>query len=45
MISDDYGVYASQETISGDIYVSEDIDEEGDPTTCENAFRNENSFK
>jgi hypothetical protein len=38
-------MHASQETISDEVYVSEDIDEEGDPTTCEKAFRNENSFK
>lgn len=44
-ISDDYEVYASQEIVNGDIYVSEYIDEECDPTTYEKAARNENSSK
>jgi hypothetical protein len=45
MIPSDYEVYTSVETESDEIYTSEDIDAEGDPTTYEEFMRSENSSK
>jgi hypothetical protein len=44
-IPDDYEVYTTEDTKSDEIYMSEDIDAEGDPTTYEEAMRSENSSK
>jgi hypothetical protein len=44
-ISDDYEVYATQDTRSDEIYMSEDIDTEGDPTTYEATMKSTNSSK
>jgi hypothetical protein len=44
-ISSDYEVYTSVDIESDEIYMSEDIDSEGDPTTYEEAMRSENSSK
>jgi hypothetical protein len=43
-ISNYYEVYASEDTIYCEIYVSEDNDCEGDPTTYEEAMRSSNSY-
>jgi hypothetical protein len=45
VIPDDYEVYESVETECDEIYMSEDIDVEGDPTTYEEAMISENSTK
>jgi hypothetical protein len=45
VIPSDYEVYASIDTKSDEIYVSENIDEEGDPTAYEEAMRSPNSSK
>jgi hypothetical protein len=44
-IPDGYEVYATEDTWSDEIYMSEDIDIEGDPTTYEAAMRSANSSK
>jgi hypothetical protein len=44
-VPSDYEVYTSVETESDEIYTSEDIDAEGDPTTYEEFMRSENSSK
>jgi hypothetical protein len=41
-IPDDYGVYTSVDIESDEIYMCEDIDAEGDPTTYETAMRSTN---
>jgi hypothetical protein len=41
-IPDDYEVYTTEDTGCGEIYISEDIDTEGDPTTYEVAMRSVN---
>jgi hypothetical protein len=45
VIPDDYEVYEIKDTRSDEIYMSEDIDTEGDPTTYEAAMRSTNSSK
>lgn len=45
MISDNYEICASEETKDCEIYVSWDIDSEGDPTAYEEAMRSPNSSK
>jgi hypothetical protein len=44
-IPDDYEVYAAEDIGSDEIYMSEDIDTKGDPTTYEAAMRSANSSK
>jgi hypothetical protein len=44
-IPDDYKVYTTEDTGSGEIYMSEKIDTEDDPTTYEAAMRSANSSK
>jgi hypothetical protein len=44
-IPDDYEVYAAENIEWDEIYMSEDIDTEGDPTTYEAAMRSANSSK
>jgi hypothetical protein len=45
VIPDDYEVYPSVDTESDEIFMSEDIDVEGDPTTYKEAMRSANSSK
>jgi hypothetical protein len=45
VIPSDYEVYTSVDTKNDEIYVSEDIDAEGDPTTYEETMRSLNSSK
>jgi hypothetical protein len=45
VIPDDYEVYAVENTECDEIYMSGDIDTEGDPTTYEAAMRSANSSK
>jgi hypothetical protein len=44
-IPDDYEVYAAKNIECDEIYMSEDIDTEGDSTTYEAAMRSANSYK
>jgi hypothetical protein len=44
-ISNGYEVYISVDRESDEIYMSEEIDAEGDPTTYEESMRSENSSK
>jgi hypothetical protein len=44
-ILNNYEFYTSVDIESDEIYMSEDIDAEGDPTTYEDAMRSENSSK
>jgi hypothetical protein len=44
-IPDDYEVYAAEDTKDDEIYMSEDIDTVGDPTSYEAAMRSANSSK
>jgi hypothetical protein len=45
VIPKDYEVYESKEIENNEVYVSEDIDTEGDPTAHEEDMRNHNSSK
>jgi hypothetical protein len=45
VILDGYEVYATENTGSDEIYMSQDIDAEGDPTTYEEAMRSANSSR
>ena len=42
MIQDDYGVYTSVDIESDEIYMCEEINAEGDPTTYETSMRSAN---